>query len=322
MAQPFYHLRPNKYIDRHLFVGCLEVLNRTIKLSTHRYIGFGSYSFEDFKQIHDRLRIRSMISLESDSIIFQRAKFNKPYKCIRILNQTSTDFIASENWGNKKTIIWLDYTEPKSISNQFSDIASLTNVVQKHDIIRITLNGNISSLGNPDGGRNVQQYRLERLKERIGEYTPVDLSENDMTFKKYPITLLKCLKKMIEGLFVENQFDKRFFLPLFSTVYADGQMMVTLTGIVLNDHKQEKEIKQAFKDYDYVNFEWLNPSQIQVPELTVKEMLEINKLLPSHNAQEQLIKHFSFVFSGKEPQEINSYVSYYHHYPSFQNVTF
>ena len=198
MAQPFYHLRPNKYIDRQLFINCLEGLNRSIKLNTHRYIGFGSYSFEDFKQIHDRLRIASMISLESDSTIFERAKFNRPYKCIRILNQSSTDFIASENWGNKKTIIWLDYTNPKQISSQFSDIASLTNIVQKNDIIRVTLNGNIAAMGKPNTEEDVQQYRLERLKERIGEYIPLDVSKAEMTTSEYPIILLKCLKKMIE----------------------------------------------------------------------------------------------------------------------------
>ncbi len=322
MAQPFYHLRPNKYIDRQLFISCLEGLNRSIKLNKHRYIGFGSYSFEDFKQIHDRLRIASMISLESDSIIFKRAEFNRPYKCIKILNQTSTDFIASENWGNKKTIIWLDYTDPKQLSTEFSDIASLTNIVQKHDIIRVTLNGNISAMGKPNAGEDVQQYRFERLKERIGEYIPLDISKSDMTTSEYPIILLKCLKKMIENLFVESSFDKRFFLPLFSTVYADGQMMVTLTGIVLDDHEQETTIRQTLEDYDFINFEWLHPSRIHIPELTVKEMLEMNKLLPANDAQKQLMKKYSFVFSAKESQEANSYISYYHYYPSFQNVTF
>ena len=67
MSQPFYHLRPNKYVDRCLFVAALERINTIIKLKSHRYIGFGSYLFDDFKLLHDRLDISSMISLEADS---------------------------------------------------------------------------------------------------------------------------------------------------------------------------------------------------------------------------------------------------------------
>lgn len=105
MSQPFYHLRPNKYVDRCLFVNALERLNSQVKLQKHRYIGFGSYLFDDFKLLHDRLNIGTMISLESDSTIFKRAEFNAPYKCISVINQTSTDYISGDNWGEQNSII-------------------------------------------------------------------------------------------------------------------------------------------------------------------------------------------------------------------------
>ena len=40
MSQPFYHLRPNKYVDRGLFIKCLEQISRTINIKSHRYIGW------------------------------------------------------------------------------------------------------------------------------------------------------------------------------------------------------------------------------------------------------------------------------------------
>ena len=126
MSQPFYHLRPNKYVDRCLFVNALERLNSQVKLQKHRYIGFGSYLFDDFKLLHDRLNIGTMISLESDSTIFKRAKFNAPYKCISVINQTSTDYISGDNWGEQNSIIWLDYVTPRALGQQFSDIATLS----------------------------------------------------------------------------------------------------------------------------------------------------------------------------------------------------
>ena len=125
MSQPFYHLRPNKYVDRCLFVNTLDRLSTILSLQDHRYIGFGSFLFDDFKLMHDRLNISSMISLECNQIIYDRANFNVPYNCISIINQSSTDFISSENWGEKNSIIWLDYTSPKDLGQQFSDLAKI-----------------------------------------------------------------------------------------------------------------------------------------------------------------------------------------------------
>lgn len=318
MSQPFYHLRPNKYVDRYLFAASLDRLNTFLKLKRYRYVGFGSYMFDDFKLLHDRLDITSMVSLEADPEVCKRAKYNKPYKCIRIVNQTSTDYIAGPEWGNKKTIIWLDYTNPKDLAQQFNDVASLLNLLNANDIFRVTFNANVASLGKPKDKEGLQEYRLRILKERIGEYIPVDIKPKDMTTSQYPLVLLKSLHKLIGKSFVETPFDPRFLCPLYSTIYQDGQMMLTFTGIVLNDHKKEEKLKRTFNGIDFVNFEWDKPSKISIPELTIKEMIEINKLLPSSTAQEQMKKKFDFIFS--DDSEVESYSSFYKFYPSYQSI--
>ena len=320
MSQPFYHLRPNKYVDRHLFVASLERLNTFTRLKDYRYVGFGSYMFDDFKLLHERLDISSMVSLEENPIVCERAKYNKPYKCIRIVNQSSTDYIAGDEWGTKKTIIWLDYTSPSELAQQFNDVSALLNLLNTNDVFRVTFNANVASLGKPQGEENIQEYRLKVLKERIGEYIPVDTKPQDITTKGYPIVLLKALHKLIGKSFVETQYDKRFLFPMYSTVYQDGQMMLTFTGVVLDDHTKEKELKSSFKGLGFVNFEWDKPSKINIPELTVKEMIEMNKLLPSSVAQEQLKKKFGFVFS--EDSEVDSFAEFYKFYPSYQSVSF
>jgi len=325
MSQPFYHIRPNKHIDRYLFISCLNRLNSIVNIRKHRYIGFGSYYFDDFKQIHDELNITSMISLESDQTIFKRASFNVPYKCIKVVNQTSTDYISGSKWGKKKNIIWLDYNSPSDIATQFSDVAALTNIMNNNDVFRVTFNANVASLGSTEGSKEdpnkLKQFRLENLKTRIGEHFPTDITANDFTSKKYPLVILRCFKKMIEKLFVETKYDPRFLLPLFSTVYKDGQTMVTFTGIVLENHNDEKRIKKEFKDLNFVNFAWDKPSIINIPELTTKEILKINQLLPSKKAKKQLIEKFNFIFDDAE-SEIDSYISFYKYYPSFQMVNF
>lgn len=319
MSQPFYHLRPNKYVDRCLFVNALERLNSQINLQKHRYIGFGSYLFDDFKLLHDRLNIETMISLESDATIFNRAKFNTPYRCINVVNQTSTDFISGENWGNQNSIVWLDYVSPKALGQQFNDIATLSNTVLSYDVLKVTFNANAETLGKAEGGLDA---RLQKLKSRIGEYIPTDVTPDECTKEKYPFLLLKCLRVMLSKCFTETKYDKRFVLPLFSTIYQDGQhLMLTFTCVILDNHDEEEKVKACFGDIPYVNFEWDKPSLIKIPELTVKEMIEINKLLPDKDAEEQLLKNFRFVF-GDKPEEVASYISFYKYYPSFQSVNF
>lgn len=320
MSQPFYHLRPNKYVDRCLFIHMLEQLNTSIDLKSHRYIGFGSYLFDDFKLVHNRLNISSMISLESDVNLYKRAQFNLAFKCIKIINQSSTDFISNGDWGDESTIIWLDYTDPKELGKQFNDIATLTKIVETNDIIRVTLNANSSSLGKIEikDATELWDYRLNKLKERIGDYIPVGTSISEMSTEKYPLLLLKCLKKMLENSFVESKYEKRFLMPLFSTIYEDGQTMLTFTAIVLDDHSKEREITHLYQDIPYINLKWDEPVRIHIPELTVKEMLEMNKLLPDPNAQKQLSQKFDYILED----EINSYISFYKFYPSFQSINF
>ena len=54
-SQPFYHLRPNKSIDRNLFVQTLIGLTSVFPVADYWYTGFGSYMFDDFKILHERL---------------------------------------------------------------------------------------------------------------------------------------------------------------------------------------------------------------------------------------------------------------------------
>lgn len=321
MPQPFYHLRPNKYVDRHLFLNALERLAPYLSIKDYRYVGFGSYLFDDFKLIHNKLNISTMISLECDPCEFRRAEYNVPFKCIKIFNQTSSDFISSNEWDDQNNIVWLDYTSPKQLSKQFSDIESLLNKTMAHDIIRVTFNANADSLGKLTAEKGLDA-RMEKFERRMSDYLPADYSSMDFNKENYPLFLLRCLRLLISNAFPEGKYDKRFLLPLFSSVYQDSEhRMLTFTGIILKDRSEVSTIKDFFTDMPYINFEWDKPSKISIPGLTIKEMQEINKLLPSTSAEEQIEERFDFVF-GTKKEEINSYISFYKYYPNFHSVNF
>lgn len=317
-TQPFYHLRPNKFIDRHLFVRLLVALHGYIDIKKYTYIGLGSYTFDDFKAIHKTTGINKMLSLEEDAEIYKRAKFNKPFKCIKIENSTCSEYISSfESSG--PTIVWLDFCKPEELGQQFADLCGLLSKLHEGDIIRITLNANPSSLGfKEQQPPHIHESRLQKLKERIDEYMPATATADQLKKQNYPLLLLDCIKHACAVASSHLRIK-----PLFSTVYADGQQMVTFTGILMESEKQEdKKIKQQLKPLRYINFEWCKPHFINVPELTIKERLAINNKLPlTERAVGTLKKQFGFAFDNDE-EIIKNYLKYYKIFPNFHHVNF
>ena len=323
--QPFYNLRPNKSIDRSLFIQSLIGLSRVLPIPQYEYTGFGSYLFDDFKLIHDTLGVSKMVSLERDGVEYARACFNKPYNCIEIQNTSSSAYLSELDITDEKHgIFWLDYTSPSDLGAQLSDYATLLNKANANDIIRITLNANPDSLGRDPNPDTLQETRLKTLQKRVpSEYLFPDIKAEDVITKKYPLTLLKVLKAVtLESLTDDPPYSPGFFLPLFSCIYADGQQMLTFTGIVLDSHEKEQEIRQALSSQAHISFSWEDPCIIQIPHLTTREMTEINKLLPNETDQQKLIKEFPFIFSPQEIDAANSYISYYKYYPSYHKISF
>ena len=323
--QPFYHLRPNKSIDRHLFVQTLIGLNQCLPISEYNYTGFGSYLFDDFKILHETLNITKMVSLEKDFIEYKRAKFNVPYACIDVKNVSSTEYLSElfiEDGSHN--IFWLDYVSPSELGMQIADYATLLNELNSGDIIRITLNANVASLGKTDNPDELQNLRFSKLRERIpDEYFPISAQVADVTTSKYPLLLLKILKKVtVSCLEDAPPYSPNFLLPLFSSIYADGQQMLTFTGVVLDSHELEQKIKKSLEGYPHNNFSWDTPCYIEIPPLSAREIMELNKLLPCDKAEQQLIEKFPFIFSPKEMRSIESYVTYYKYYPNYHHVNF
>lgn len=317
-SQPFYHLRPNKYVDRQIFAEVLKSLSRNVEIQDYTYIGMGSFMFDDFKLLHNTLGIGKMISLEVDPLMYQRAYFNKPLKCIKLIQQSTTDYIANMDPGNNNHVVWLDYTDPSEIGTQFDDFCRLICTLNEYDIIRITLNANPTSLGKPPSEEDLWAYRLDTLRQRLGDFVPTSVVPNELVKKRYPLVLLSCLKKAYLKTIVGKE---RRFLPLYSTVYDDNTQMLTLTGIVVMCEENGEAIRHNRELRKYCNFEWDNPLNIFMPELTPKEIVHINNELPIKTEGKLISKKYEFVFKNN-PDMLRSYLRFYKEYPNFHSVNF
>ena len=314
---PDYQVRPNKAIDRMLFLNLLMKLNRCCDISQYQYIGLGSFSFEEFKLLHNQLYINDMISLEANESVFRRQQLNCPYKCIKTVQKTSGDFIADDFQRDKPVIIWLDYTEADAVRSQFEEFCTVASRLESKDILRITLNAHPKTLWSNNGGFLAEQARIKRLevlRDRIGEFLPSGTEPSSLENKQYPKVLLGALKNAL------YQFDKtspKKFLPLLSCVYADGQQMMTITGVMYSGEEEKQVILSALSGWEYLTSEWDKYNQIAIPSFTPIERLLLNQKLPGN--VDDLMAVLNNTFSVVN---IENYIKYYRYYPNFHQVIF
>lgn len=315
-----YHLRQNKAIERSLFIDLLSRIGRYRNISDYTYIGFGGPFLEDFKSLHSNLRIKSMISIESDINVAKRQLFNKPLSCIEIRNENSADFLASYEFVDP-SIVWLDYAIPSMLADQLAETQSLISKLTSGDIFKITLNATPETLGKPKDGSDLKIFRAEEATRRLGGYGPAVVDPDLVTFKNFPSLLLHALysacKRGVES-------AKRLYVqPLSSFVYKDGQQMITATGVVLNKADKDAFFSQSrLNHWPHRNLEWERPKSISIPDLSAKERLHVESLLPE--AESEKIREAFGYFIGDDEKEANelmsNFVNYYRLSPYFSRV--
>lgn len=315
-----YHLRQNKSIERSLFIDLLSRIGRYRNISDYTYIGFGGPFLEDFKFLHSTLRIQKMISIESDSNVTSRQKFNQPVSCIQIQNQLSGDFLTNHEF-SEPSIVWFDYAIPGQLAEQLAESQVLVSKLTAGDIFKITLNANPGTLGTPTDGSDLKVYRAGIAKNRLTDYGPAVINPDDVTAANFSSLLLQALhsacKRGVES-------DRRLYVqPLSAFVYNDGQQMLTATAIILNHAEKDLFFTHTrLNHWAYKNYDWVKPRPISIPDLSTKERLFIESLLP--NGEASTIRESLGYFIGNSETEANellkNFVNYYRLSPSYSRI--
>ena len=219
-----YRLRPNKAVDRELFLSLLMRLATKLGLERYHYVGLGGPFLEDFRLLHSRLGIgrrrsgRSvgrLTCVELELEVHKRQRFNRPVASIKCIHSTLEAFLDRTTFLTP-AIIWFDYTEPSGLATQVERFAQTVGTVPIGSVLRVTLNANPASLrppppadwlsvdvdGEASGDRprkpTIHDWRLSLLKERFGNLVPAGLMAEGMTFKQYGPSLLRVLRLAVE----------------------------------------------------------------------------------------------------------------------------
>ncbi|MGD0649718.1 MAG: O-methyltransferase [Verrucomicrobiia bacterium] len=320
-----YHLRPNKAVERLLFVDLLERLDEAIHFEQkhYEYIGLGGPQMEDFRVLNECFQDVQMISLERDPQVLKRQKFNLPHTNVKLLPQSSEEFIMHFE-PQAKLIAWLDYAEEDERVEQIAEFQTLLRNIPELSIVKLTLNANPENLGGtPKVG--LMAERRAKLLDQFGRFLPANLPEDAVSESKFPRTLLQIVAASSrEALSGRHDW---IFQSLSAFYYRDGQQMFTATGIAGPKTAVEAVVKEArVKRWHFQNLDWSPPMNISVPELTAKERIHINQLLPKCRDDLAAI-HRKLGFQldpklSKSKAKLRQYVTFYRHYPHFGRVAF
>jgi hypothetical protein len=334
-----YHLRVNKYVDRQLFIETLDYVARYQPLKDAAYLSMGGGYLEDFRVLHQAFAIRRMLSFDLEDWMITRQEVNRPYGFIECQHASSTavvrdfDAIRTRLTGpDGRVIIWLDYTEESMRWDQLNDLEQLTKKLIHGDVFRITMNAHRLNFGTQEKYQLARQVNKTdqptlgdwwnmQLIEQLKDYMPTDRREPDCIGSDYEfaVTLARAVKLAAqEGI---KSRPTLLIEPLLSVVYADGQQMITITGMVLEaDQRDEFRERSRWAEWQFApGEEWDRFTCLAVPHLSVRERSLIHDLMPTGVAPDY-VSQLDFRLdaeSGRHAQMIDQYITHYRRYPTF-----
>ncbi len=321
-----YRLRPNKAVDRELFLSLLIRLAPVLSLEKYHYVGLGGPFLEDFRLVHARLGLDRMTCVEAEEEVHKRQLFNRPVASIECVHSTLEEYLDGLEF-NAPAIVWFDYTEPKSITTQIERFARTIGTVPVGSVLRVTLNANPESLGKPDANEvsvevdgaasgdrkekpTVQEWRLARFKERVGQLFPSGLSADGMMHKTFGYSVLRVLKLAVEKEVLN--FRNRRIVWALATHYRDGQAMATAALVVCaSDNNASEQLVKGWEFYSTPD----SPHRLDLPALSTLERLTLES---SDDFRARMAFDFPKSDMGEDPIAI--FKKFYRIYPHFSRV--
>lgn len=309
MKHPPYHLRMNKAIDRLLLVDILDILKTHCKLSDYTYYGLGGPFLEDCKLIHHRCPDIKIVSIENDQETYKRQEFHRFSKNLELIHDDFSDFLSNYS-SEGKEVFWLDYTDRKL--SRFHEFKSILGKVSDNSVVRISIRA------------ERDRENLEKFKQQYPKICPTSIQNENIKDAESLVKLLQYMFKIAAQQALPDSGESVFQL-LNSSYYKDSIHMLSVTGIVCNK-KNVPEIQKWFKDWEFANLTWETPHKIDVPFLTIKEKLYLEKyLLTSQKTGRSLARVLKYKIdsdtNNEHIEKLKQYEVFYKYYPYFARVS-
>jgi hypothetical protein len=321
-----YRLRPNKFVDRELF---LDIISRVVSARGPRdyaYISMGGAHLVDHFGVFRRTGIEKLYAFDEDNNTVERQKANKPFDQVECKCHGSDELAGRyeqilNDLGAEKAVIWLDYTRPRQRLSQLQEVESLAKKLLPGDVLRVTINADTEGLRKlkaqlPNGldFATPNEEWAALLRQQLGEFVPADL--NGFTATSFPGALARCVEAAISSGLAQGE-EGVTALPLLSTSYQDTSRMLSVTVLICS----RDEEAATPPHWDFLPNGWNEVINIDAPDLSLREKGKLDSILHmgSKNAADTL---GFFLGDSREKSEatIKSYTTFRRYYPSFFNI--
>lgn len=304
-----YSLRPNKVIQRHMAFDGLQLVSGELELNKAKYFGFGSIWFADFILAHKRLGINDMISAEIDEVTYKRAKFNSPFRTIKVVHGHSSSVLdalsKSPAAKRKPWVLWLDYVSGPTVEVR-EDIDRVVDNAPDNSVLLVTLNVTGGAIGKG------LEARRDQLRNLFGDAVADDAPLTEFESNKLPAVVSEGIQNYVESRC--QRLKQRPCVPAFSMPYRDTAQMLTL-GFILPSAEKERPVREIVLRDDWPGFPSL---PVETPPLTPKELTVLQRILPSSRPlTDGDLARLGFAL---EEGMLDVYSAHYRRYPSFFQV--
>ena len=242
MSQPPpYSLRPNKAVDRLVFVDVIRRLDKIGDLSEYMYYSLGGPFLEDFRILSEVYPAIRMISIDSDPEIIKRQRFNLPCSHLKLKRSDLSAFIAQYESRDRKSIVWLDYT--RLAYADLDDFRSLLTKVATNSLVKITLRAKSADY-------LTDQAKREQFKQEFALLLEDPTADPPASKKDFAKLIQQMVRIASQRAF--PGVNPLVYQPLSSFYYEDSTPMFTLTGIVCR-RVDRLQVRQAFQDLPFAN---------------------------------------------------------------------
>jgi hypothetical protein len=322
-----YQLRPNKFIDRQMFVDLLTRLIVPRGVEKYAYVSMGGRHLVDHYAVYNRLGIRAQLSFDMSANEVARQNFNRPTGSTICVEMNSADLPGQIDtifdWFKSKEnlIVWLDYTNTNRTA-QFQEAVQTLIRLEHGDIFRITLNASNSTLLGPNDDWKADsatpgEYRAKRLREQIPDFLRTDVTTISET--GLPEVLARCVELATQE--AQRLKPNLRFTPALITSYRDGTRMLTVTCAVSEVDNSEPFPSPKFIRWEFACRSWQDIETISSPVLSTKEQYRLNAKL--HQSAKKMLDALSFQPAENEAaslEAVESYKKFQRYYPTFRHV--
>lgn len=321
-----YQLRPNKFIDRQLFI---ELLGRLIVPrgpEKYIYVSMGGRHLIDHHAVYNQLSIAAQYSFDCDANEVKRQLLNRPTGktvCAELHSADlprNLDAIFAHFPSKRNLIVWLDYTGAER-RTQFQEALQTLVRLKDGDVFRITLNASAGLCDGDEwkkaGAANPGEFRATRLREQIQEYMPAAITSISDT--AIASTLARCLELLTRA--AEAQQPNLCITPVLLTSYRDGQRMLTATCSISERDSKNCFPSRAFFRWKYSCEGWNDIREIYAPVLSTKERNRLDARL--HSGTTKMLAALKFYPNKnheKSLEALRSYREFHRFYPVFRSV--